>query len=289
MFGAFPSRFRLCELFGIPLYIDLSLVLLLFFFVSGGGSLFDGLACALLLLLSVTAHEFGHSLTARAFGYETRDVTLSLLGGCASLIALPRKAGEEFLTALAGPAVSFVLSFFGVLVLWASAAAGGLSDAFAFVWSEVMRSFGVSVSAGGGLLFSPRAPFRLLEGVVYFSVMNGVLGFFNLLPGFPLDGGRVFRSAMRSFLPRDRATYWAMAVGRAVAVAIGLSGVWRIANGRAWGFVTLMIAWMIWKEGYREYQLARVESCWGNGGFRARVSPPPYGGDGDDCAVRRDR
>ena len=105
-----PNRFRLCELFGIPIYLDFSLVILLVMFATDGGPLLTGLLSALLLLVSITAHELGHSLTARSFGYPTRDITLSLLGGCASLIALPRKASQEFLTAIAGPAVSFLAS-----------------------------------------------------------------------------------------------------------------------------------------------------------------------------------
>ena len=103
-------------MFGIPVYLDLSLIVLLFMFALNGG-IQSGLVCAALLLASITAHELGHALTARAFGYQTRDITLSLLGGCASLIALPRKASQEFLTALAGPAVSVaicVLAIFGL-------------------------------------------------------------------------------------------------------------------------------------------------------------------------------
>ena len=74
----FPRKFRLCELFGIPLYLDFSLAILLFFFVTGGGGLFAGLLGAAVLLVSITAHELGHALTARSFGYETNDITLSL-------------------------------------------------------------------------------------------------------------------------------------------------------------------------------------------------------------------
>ena len=114
-------------MFGIPVYLDLSLIVLLFMFALNGG-IQSGLVCAALLLASITAHELGHALTARAFGYQTRDITLSLLGGCASLIALPRKASQEFLTALAGPAVSVVLSVLGMCGLWAIAAEAGATS-----------------------------------------------------------------------------------------------------------------------------------------------------------------
>lgn len=273
------SRYHLCELFGIPVYLDLSLAILLVLFLTGGGSLMVGLSCALMLLLSITLHELGHSLTARSFGYETRDITLSLLGGCASLISLPRKGSQEFLTAIAGPAVSFALSAVGAVLIAAVAEQGGFLDAFGFILSEVFASFGISVGFGGEIYY-PRSCEWLIEAALYLSVMNGMLGFFNLLPGFPLDGGRVFRSFMLNFTDRARATYIAMVVGRCVAVGIGLVGVSRIFGGRGWGFVTCLIAWMIWKEGYREYLLARQEEDfrnWSQADFNARVSPPPYG------------
>ena len=78
----FPSKFRICTAFGIPVYLDISLVVLLVLFVMDFGSFSVGLACALVLALSITLHELGHALTARAFGYQTRNITLSLLGGC---------------------------------------------------------------------------------------------------------------------------------------------------------------------------------------------------------------
>lgn len=275
---AFRNRYRVCELFGIPIYIDFSLLILLFFFVSGAGSMLVGLACALMLALSITLHELGHSLTARSFGYETNDITLSLLGGCASLIALPRKAGQEFLTALAGPLVSFVLSILGVVIIASVSVSGGFGDALALVVGDTLRSFGVRVSWGGDIFFHQSQAW-LVEAAFYMSTLNAMLGLFNLLPGFPLDGGRIFRSVMRSMMSRAQATRIAMLVGRGVAIALGLSGLFRIANGRNWGFVTIMIAWMIWKEGYREYQMALAEEDfrnWTQSDFNARVSPPPY-------------
>ena len=241
----FPRRFHICEAFGIPVYLDFSFLILLVIFMTDFGSFAYGLSFALALAVSVVLHELGHALTARGFGYPTRDITLSLLGGCASLIALPRKAWQEFLTAAAGPAVSFVLS-------------------------------GASWAA---LTFLPiENPWS--ANVLYYSAwMNLMLGGFNLLPGFPMDGGRVFRSAMRSVMTRAEATRIAMIVGRVVAVGLGVVGLYRIANGRDWGFVTILIAWMIWKEGMREYRQALAEEDfrrWTQDDFNARVSPPPY-------------
>ena len=249
----FPRRIKICDAFGIPVYLDVSLIFLLLVFATDGGPFMLSMACALMRLVSITAHELGHALTARLFGYGTRDITLSLLGGCASLIALPRKAWQELLTAIAGPLVSFAISGLAYL----------------------------------SLLFMPmdRWTAILLSYTVW---MNLMLGAFNLLPGFPMDGGRVFRSLMRAFMSRTRATYIAMIVGRVVAVLLGLWGLHRIVNGGGWGFVTILIAWMIWREGWREYQMARMESGWWGGGWSAKVSPPPYGGDDDEVRVRED-
>ena len=127
--------------------------------------------------------------------------------------------------------------------------------------------------------------------VLYYTMwMNFVLGCFNLLPGFPMDGGRVFRSVASIFTTRTKATYIAMIVGRGFAILLALRGLHSIVTGGGWGFISILIAWMIWREGYREYQMARMEESargWGND-WSARVSPPPYGGDGDEVEIRKD-
>ena len=105
-----------------------------------------------------------------------------------------------------------------------------------------------------------------------------------------MDGGRVFRSVASVFTTRTKATYIAMIVGRGFAILLALRGLHSIVTGGGWGFISILIAWMIWREGYREYQLARMEesaSGWA-GGWSARVSPPPYGGSGDDVEIRED-
>ncbi len=249
----FKTKFRLCEAFGIPIFVDITFALLLVMFCSSMHDFGFGLTAALLLAISVVLHELGHALTARAFGYATRDITISLLGGCASLIGLPRKASQELATAIAGPAVSFVLSAAGFLCL--------RFVEFESVWAWFCADF--------------------------LAWMNLMLGGFNLLPGFPMDGGRIFRSVLRAFLSREKATLVAMWVGRALAIYLGLSGLHAFATGGAWGVVRMMIAWMIWQEGYREYLLARMESTWEYRDYRAKVSPPPYGGDAEDIDVTK--
>ena len=253
----FPRRFHICDAFGIPVYIDVGFLILMLVFVLDCRSFTLGVACALVLALSISLHELGHSLTARAFGYRTRDITISLIGGCASLCAMPRKAWQELLTAAAGPAVSFALALCG------------------FATAIIL----------------PIPSDWLAEVFGYFIGMNLMLGAFNLLPGFPMDGGRIFRSLMRAFLSRAKATYVAMFVGRVVAVGLGIYGLWLIMHTGRYGWLTILIAWMIWREGYREYQMALQEERWGFDnpyGWSARVSSAPYSDDDDqDVDVRR--
>ena len=279
----FNRKFRICELFGIPIFVDISFFILLLLFVTSQSSFFGGIAFALVLALSVVLHELGHSMTARAFGYPTRDITVSLLGGCASLTALPRKAWQEFLTAAAGPAVSFLLAIIAMLGLAGIAAEGSV---LSLLWNMMTGQVGYGEmggfcffvnSAREPLYACPAGSFWLCDAFIDVAAMNLMLGLFNLLPGFPMDGGRIFRSTMRLFMSRPRATFVAMWVGRVFAILLALNGVYRIVNSHNWGFVSILIAWMIWQEGYREYCLALVEDRgWSQADFDARVSPPPY-------------
>ena len=244
----FQSVYHICDAFGIPITADItSLGLLLLLVFDFGLPL--GLPCAVLLALSIVLHELAHSLTSRAFGCRISEIRLSVLGGCASG-EIPHAAWKELLMAAAGPAMSFLIGF-------------GLLFAFG----------GVAIESDW-----------LREVIRYAIVMNIVLGAFNLLPGFPMDGGRIFRCIMRAFLPRPRATYWAMIVGRVSAVALvvlpllQIYHIWIIPIGGSIFFRGL-IAWMIWQEGYREYLMAQREEDfrnWTQADFNARVSPPPY-------------
>ena len=242
MYVVRPMKWKLFEFFDIPVYVDLTFLILMFLFLNDGGSFSYGIMQAMVLGLSIIAHEFGHSLTGRAFGCETHDITLSFIGGCASMTSMPRRGWQEFLVALAGPLVSFTLCGIGF---------------FALNTLPIENHF-------------------LAYTLVYLYYLNLVLGCFNLLPGFPMDGGRIFRSAMMLFLSRPKATLVAMWIGRVFAVLLGLSGAYALLNGGSWAFIRIFIAWMIWKEGYREYQLALMESSWRYEDFRAKVSPPPY-------------
>jgi Zn-dependent protease/CBS domain-containing protein len=161
----------------------------------------------LLLMLAVFGivilHECGHALTARRYGIHTRDITLLPIGGIARLERMPREPKEELLVALAGPAVNVVL-------------AAVLYGAMALTGARGVRLALEQAAAGPGLT----------SALAQLIAINVWLAAFNLLPAFPMDGGRVLRAliAMRSH-DYVRATMTAARVGRAFAFLFALIGI----------------------------------------------------------------
>lgn len=150
-----------------------------------------GLASALGLFVGVLLHEFGHSLVALRYGYEIDSITLWLLGGVASFTEFPENWRHELVIAIAGPVVSALL---------------GVGSYVAFT------SLPSSVDA-----------VRFVFG--YLAILNVVLAAFNLLPGFPMDGGRILRALLARNQPHAKATQQAAAVGKVFAFLLGLLGV----------------------------------------------------------------
>ncbi|MHC4831727.1 MAG: site-2 protease family protein [Planctomycetota bacterium] len=145
------------------------------------------------LFTTVALHELGHSLSARAFGVGTRTITLTPIGGIAALESDLPTPKAEAIVALAGPAVNFVLAGIVVGVQWLTSA-----------W--------LPVGAFGEALLG------------YLLLMNLMLGGFNLLPAFPMDGGRVLRAALTTRLGKLRATRIAARVGMSVAAIFFVAG-----------------------------------------------------------------
>jgi Zn-dependent protease len=147
-----------------------------------------GVLMAVLLFSSVLLHEFGHVLVALKQGARVRSITLMMLGGISDIDEIPEKPGQEFRLAVMGPVVSLVLAGIG---------------------------FGIfRISANPNLSFVS----------LWFGQVNLVLAIFNLLPAFPLDGGRAFRSLMASRIGRLRATQVAARVGTGFAWVFGILG-----------------------------------------------------------------
>jgi Zn-dependent protease/CBS domain-containing protein len=162
----------------------------------------------LLLFVCVVLHELGHSLVAQAFGVKVQDITLWPIGGVARFTKLPERPYQEFLITAAGPAVNLLLA----LILGAAALAWiGPAHLLALVTSPIQLE-------------------RLLTGVsaetmlLMLALNNLFLALFNLIPAFPMDGGRLVRSVLAVFMSFGRATKVASWLGQGAAVAMGLVG-----------------------------------------------------------------
>ena len=154
------------------------------------------LAFLILIFLCVLLHEFGHILMARRFGIRTRDVTLFPIGGVASMERMPDKPGQELLVAVAGPTVNLVIAL-GLII--ALGALPGIAD---------IEQPGTTATS---------LALRL-------AAANLVLMVFNLIPAFPMDGGRVLRAVLAMQMDKAKATRIAAGIGQAFAFVLGFLG-----------------------------------------------------------------
>jgi Zn-dependent protease/CBS domain-containing protein len=228
------SSFKIGRVFGIDVKVHWTFLLLLAFFAflgyQGSGSLLGALvatAVVVALFFCVLLHEFGHSLVAQKLGIEVPDITLLPIGGLARLKTLPDKPVDEVKIAVAGPLVNVVLApiFFGVAVL-----------------------LGANLQAPADVL-QGRA--SVGEVFAYLGLINVVLAVFNLIPAFPMDGGRVLRGLLATRFGPVRATDISSAIGQFFAFAFFLVG---LLSGN---FVLLLIAVFIFFGASGEAQMVR--------------------------------
>ena len=187
-----------------------------------------GVLFILALFVCVVLHEYGHALTARRFGVRTRDITLYPIGGVARLERIPEKPIEELWVGLAGPAVNLVIAAVLLVVLVLT---GGIPP---------LRT--LSLANSGFWL-------RLL-------LVNLLLAVFNLLPAFPMDGGRVLRALLSMRMDHMRATQIAAAVGQGMAFLFGFVGLLT----DPW---LLFIALFVWMGAEQEASMARIKNSLG--------------------------
>lgn len=225
------GSWRIGQLAGIGIFVHWTFlilpVLVAFSTFSAGGGL-AAVSSAVLLVLAifgcVVLHEMGHALAARRYGVPTRDITLLPIGGVARLERMPTQPSQELVIALAGPAVNVVIA---TVLFFALALMGNIEQVFS-----------VSFLAGPFLA-------RLM-------LANVVLVAFNLLPAFPMDGGRVFRSILAMFMRYDRATDIAAGLGQMMALLFLVLGVFVFSN---WSL--LLVALFVFIAARSESAMAR--------------------------------
>lgn len=248
---------KLFKIKGIDVKVHLTFVLILVWAayrwsVSTGegvqGALF-GIVATLLLFLSVTLHELGHSFQALKYGVKVRDITLMPMGGLARMEEIPEDPNKEFRIAIAGPLVNF-----GVAALLIGI--GALLDARALVSLEELQASLGSVSWGGLL--------------AYLTSANLILGLFNLIPAFPMDGGRVLRALLAKKMDHAKATDIAAQVGRGFAFLMGL---WGFMSGN-WTLV--FIAIFVWMGAGQESQGAQVKHKLGEATVSQAMTRSPH-------------
>ena len=216
--------FSIGRLFGSDIRVHVTFFLLLIwigyaaYVQAGWPSAVENVLFVLALFACVVAHEFGHALTARRYGIRTPDITLLPIGGMARLERIPEKPAQEILVALAGPAVNVVIWAALVLLLG--------------VDPQVHRLPEFDTSATG-----------LLEQL---AMVNLFLAVFNMIPAFPMDGGRVLRAGLCFFTDRVRATRTAASVGQVMALLLGFAG---LSSGNP---ILLLIAFFIFFAGAGE-------------------------------------
>lgn len=185
-----------------------------------------GIAFISTVFAIVVLHELGHALTARRFGIKTRDIVLLPIGGVARLEKIPKNPREEFLVAIAGPAVNVVLAALigGILVL----------------------------TGQSGALFDPEILVNSFFGRLVW--VNVALAIFNLLPAFPMDGGRVLRALLAMNMDHVRATRIAATLGQGLALMLGILGLFTNP-------ILAFVALFIWLGAAQESSMNEIESA----------------------------
>lgn len=224
------ASLRIARVFGINLYIHWTFWLLPLWIVFFGHdtdaiSLPMHLLLVAALFLCIVLHEFGHALTARHFGIRTRSITLSPLGGVAQLERMSQKPWEEFCIAIAGPMVNVAI-----------AALLGFGLVNALMFDRQLLETGPGLFAG--LLF----------------LMNIGMIVFNMIPAFPMDGGRVLRAMLAAGLGLLPATRVAVVVGAVCAGVFAVGGMLRLHNP----WLVLIALFVIWA-GYQELRALEAQ------------------------------
>ena len=228
-----PWSWKLVRIAGIDVYVHATFFMVIVWIAlihwnesQNLAEVIEGVGFILALFACVVLHEFGHALTAARYGIRTRDITLLPIGGLARLERMPDVPLQELWVALAGPAVNVVIAI--VLFAWLQASGA---------W-EAVEAIGVTTGA-----FAERV-----------MVANVILAGFNLLPAFPMDGGRALRAVLATRMEYTRATQQAAMVGQGMAILFGFAGL----QGNP---ILIFIALFVWIGAAQEASMVQMKSA----------------------------
>ncbi|MEY4202419.1 MAG: hypothetical protein RL013_120 [Bacteroidota bacterium] len=211
--------------FGIPVFIHWTFGFVFVFILwnaqSEGMTTMETLTYTALfmsLFVCVLLHEYGHALAARRYGVKTQDIVLMPIGGVARLEKMPDKPMQEFVVAIAGPMVNVVIAILLMLGIWL------LTDP---AYIELMANLVISAEEGNEIIEETGIQIpQTLQFAINLAILNIVLVIFNMIPAFPMDGGRVFRALLSMKTGRPKATRIASMVGQVIAGLIIFYGIW---------------------------------------------------------------
>lgn len=225
-------QWKLGRFAGIDIYVHATFLLLIgwvgyshWLENQNWGEVLSGILFILALFLCVVLHEYGHALTARRYGIKTRDITLYPIGGVARLERMPEKPIEELWVALMGPAVNVVIA--------------AILFVYLYVTNSLVPFTTLTVASGS---FAERM-----------MIVNIWLVLFNLIPAFPMDGGRVLRALLAMRMDFVRATQIAATIGQGLAFVLGFIGLF--SNP-----FLLFIAFFVWIGASQEAGAVQVKN-----------------------------
>src|SRR6516162_3063079 len=232
------SSLKIASISGIEVRIHVTFLLFLawiwfsYYQIAGVSGATQGVLFILALFACVLLHEFGHAFAARAFGIQTPDITLLPIGGVARLSRIPEEPWQELIVAVAGPIVNVVIAAALVLVVHGTAPLDQLES-----------------------IEDPR-----IELLGKLASVNIMLVLFNLIPAFPMDGGRVLRALLAMVMPYARATWVAARIGQGLAICLAVYFIFSPSKDPILIFIALFV-----------FYGARQEAAM----TRTRQTPPP--------------
>ncbi len=258
--------YKVAEVFGIPIRVHITVILLIPLLARSLGTV-NALIVVGTALIAISTHELAHSLVALRKGCGVHDILLTPIGGVARMESIPEKPMDEFLMASAGPIASLLL-------------AALLAGIGYLVPDTVLKNMA-------------RLPVNIIQ---LLGFVNLGFAIFNLIPAFPMDGGRILRAWLTPRLGRLRATFIAATIGKAVAVVFFLLGI------RAAHWTLILIAVFVYFAAGREYRSIERQDRMKSAGFpfgdtpgwqpgralpldEVEVSPPPYSRPERDSTV----